>query len=88
MHGRALLGTCKPCYKKGDKMIIEQLKDNFIEIFGAEEYNRVLNDIKNEKDSYFYISKELATQIEHEDYLEQNNINPIIREGRGSYKND
>lgn len=69
-------------------MIIEQLKDNFIEIFGAEEYNRVLNDIKNEKDSYFYISKELATQIEHEDYLEQNNINPIIREGRGSYKND
>lgn len=86
LHGRAILGTCKPCYKKGDKMIIEQLKNNFIEIFGVKQYERVLNDVKNKRDSYFLLPEGFNIQMNKESELEEKNINPIPRKGRGSYK--
>jgi len=83
LHGRSLIGTCKPCYKKGGKMIIEHLADNFVTLFGERQYKRILNDVKNKRDSYIDLTDEFLEQLRNEDKLEIDNTIPPLRKGFG-----
>lgn len=76
LHGRALLGCCKPNYKRGGKTIFEQLKDNLIILFGEEQYTRVAADLKDNRDSYFTVTTNFEKQQQIEKEWQRDNIIP------------
>lgn len=83
LYGRALMQSCKLCYfPKDEKVpsIFVNLKDNLIELFGEEQYNRVYNDVivKN-KNSFFILPDYWEREVDKENNLEKLNINPKKR---------
>lgn len=79
LYGRSLFWLCAKNYKKTEKYIIEILKDNFVEIFGIKQYNRVMCDIISGRNSFFTVSDNLKRIIENENNLEKNNKIPMLR---------
>lgn len=79
LHGRALLACCKSNYKIGGKSIWEQNEGNLTTLFGAEQFSRVLKEIKAGRDTYLEITDEFLEQLEFEDSLEEQNIVPVAR---------
>lgn len=80
LFGRALLHFCKPNYKKNEISILENQKNNFIELFGEEAYARCYDDIiVKGVNSWVKPSPILLQQLEREIYHETNNIIPPPR---------
>lgn len=90
LHARALLHYCKPNYKIGGQTIWEQNRINLIELFGEDQFNRVLNDIRQQQDSYLEGTDEFFEQLKTEEDMftanltEQKNLIPPTRE-KGSW---
>ena len=75
--------SCKKCYfpeKEDEKSILENIKDNFIELFGEEQYKRVYQDVViNNKDSFINLPNWFEEQIKQEQEQEIKNEIPKIR---------
>lgn len=64
LHGRALVGCCKPNYTPGSgPSIFEHLGANLITMFGDDQYRRALASIKAERDSYFDLTPALISWL-------------------------
>lgn len=57
---------CGPNYKVGGKSIWEQQRENLTDLFGEEQFERVLKDIKEGKDSWVEATDEFFEQLEYE----------------------
>jgi hypothetical protein len=67
-------------------IIIDALKDQFVSIFGEEQYNKLRNDVMNGRDGHLEVSEQLAAQVLREQWWEDNNIVPIPRSGANVQK--
>lgn len=80
LYGRALTWTCKPNYNLRETSILENIKDNFIELFGDYQYETAYNEIiLCGRDTIIEPSERLLRQLAIETETELQNINPIKR---------
>lgn len=80
IYGRALTYTCKPNYKKNEISILENMRGNFVALFGEKQYERVYNDvIIKGVNSWVQPTKRLLRQLEAEQILEDKNEIPVPR---------
>lgn len=79
LYGRALLHSCKPCYKKGEETIFENLRGNLIELFGKDEYEKVGKNLKRGRIARLRIPHWMEEQLLIERIAEERNENPNKR---------
>lgn len=80
LHHRTQFKTscCKGNSGKGP-MIIEALEGNLSELFGKDQYARVLKDVKAGRDSYFDVPDHVLHAYRQEKRLEEENVPPEAR---------
>lgn len=80
LYGRALLSCCKPNIKRDINLTIaETNKNNFIELFGENQYDKILYKMTIEKDIPLVVSDDILKAYEIERKLEQECKIPIPR---------
>lgn len=74
LHGKALLGTCKLCYKKKEIPILQYLKSNLVSVFGEGLYNAMYQTCVIEKRNFvFNPSRNFWKDLEYEVLCEKEN---------------
>lgn len=81
LHWRtAQWGRCAPCHDVGGRMIIEVLAPTWYELFGKEQVDQAVEDVRNGVDPVLKVSTTFWEQIAVEEVHRSMNVQPTPRE--------
>lgn len=79
LHGHALVSCCKPAYKSGGQMLIENMRSQFEILFGNDATDLMITNTREGRDSFIAVPGWVLESLAHEAKWEKANANPPDR---------
>ena len=79
IYGRALIGTCKNCYRQGGKSIAENNHQNFSLLFGPIVADQIIFNTRYGKNTNILVPENVRQDLAREMEQEDSNAMPILR---------